>query len=81
MKLCYSERLRSNYLLIENNTDRNLRVEHIERTARLHRCARIKGGKTFLAVSFMRGDGTRESERLLQPFQLAVELGRLTSVV
>lgn len=81
MRICYSDRLRSNYLLIENNTDRELTIEHIERTARLHRCARIKGGKTFLAVAFMRSDGTREPERLLQPFQLAVELGRLTSVV
>lgn len=80
MKLCYSERLRSNYLLIENTTDRYLTVEHIVRTARMHRAARVKGGKTLIAVAFVQSDGTREPERLLQEFQLSVELGRLTSV-
>lgn len=80
MRLCYSSRLRSNYLLIENS-DRRLTVEHLERTARMHRCARTKGGKTFLAVAFVRSDGKREEERLVQPFQLAAELGHLSPVV
>ena len=80
MKLGYSNHLRTNYLILENSTDRHLVVEHIVRTARMHRCARVKGGKTFIAVSFIRSDGTREPEKLLQEFQLKDELGRLTSV-
>lgn len=75
MRLGYSDLLRSNYLVLENSTDRQLTVEHIVRTARMHRCVRVKGGKTFIAVSFVRSDGTREAEKLVQEFQLSEELG------
>lgn len=79
MKLGHSDRLRSNYLIIENG-DHKLTVEHIVRTARMHRCARIKGGKTFFAVAVVRSDGTREIERLVQEHQIRALILGLTSV-
>ena len=75
MRLCYSNELRMNYILVES-IDRTLNVDHIVRVARMHRCAKGK----FVAVAFVDSDGTRRSAQLIPEHKLAAGMKGLTSV-
>jgi hypothetical protein len=80
MRLRYSERLRSNYLVIENGHDQKLTADHVIRTARLHRCARFRKGRTLFAISFRRSDGSLDPEIFVSESELRSRFPGLTSV-